>query len=90
MNDIGTNIIDAISILVEERLKKIKYDRTFQSTILKDISDNVYEIRYLGKTYHVSNALGSGVHFNAGQPVWVKIPSGNINKMHICGIAQKK
>lgn len=87
MSEIGNNIIKAIDTLLEERLKRMKYDRTFKSTVLRKLSNSIYEINYLGQTYRIPNALGT--ELGVGQSVWVKLPCGDFKEMHICGIIRK-
>lgn len=74
-----------ISNLINEKTEKLKYDKTFKSTVWKINSDNTYQINYNGHLYNVPNALGSPI--SLGQCVWVKIPSGVLRNMHICGLA---
>lgn len=87
-NEIGTNIIKAVNTLIQEQLKKLKYDKTFKSTIWGKNDDGTYQISHLGQLYTVYNALGTDLPL--GQSVWVKIPSGIFRNMHICGVNYKK
>lgn len=88
MSEIGTNIIKSINILLEEKLKSLKYDKTFKSTVWGINDDGTYQISYKNQLYDVPNALGTNL--SIGQSVWVKIPSGIFRNMHICGICYKK
>lgn len=75
--------------LVDEKIEKLKSssDKTFKATIWKINSDNTYQINYKKQLYDVPNALS--ITLSLGQSVWVKIPSGILRDMHICGIARK-
>ena len=88
MSEIGTSIIKSINILLEEKLKSLKYDKTFKSTVWGINDDGTYQISYKNQLYDVPNALGTNL--SIGQSVWVKIPSGIFRNMHICGICYKK
>ena len=88
MNEIGNSILNSINTLLEERLKKLKYDRTFRSTVWGKNDDGTYQISYQNQLYNVCNALGTDLKL--GQSVWVKIPGGIFRNMHICGVNYKK
>jgi len=81
----------AIAILAKSIIKTMKaqsahlpYDITFPSVIYQTDEKERYIIKKDGCDYAVPNALG--ITLPEGQNVWVKIPSNNMNQMHICGI----
>lgn len=88
MNEISDSIINAINIILTERLKEIKCDKTFKSTVWGKNDDGTYQISYMNQLYNVYNSLGTDLEI--GQSVWVRIPSGIFRNMHICGINFKK
>ena len=88
MSEVGTSVINMINTILDERLKKLKYDKTFKSTIWGKNEDGTYQISYMNQWYNVYNALGTDLEL--GQSVWVKIPSGIFRNMHICGVNYKK
>lgn len=88
MSEVGTSVIKIINTILDERLKKLKYDKTFKSTIWGKNEDGTYQISYMNQLYNVYNALGTDLEL--GQSVWVKIPSGIFRNMHICGVNYKK
>ena len=92
MTDENTKAIDLlvnkIVSIVETKNKKLKYDKTFKSTIWGKNEDGTYQISYMNQLYNVYNALGTDLEL--GQSVWVKIPSGIFRNMHICGVNYKK
>ena len=87
MNENNTILLlwSKISNLIDEKTLKLKFDKTFKATIWKINTDGTYQINYKGQIYSVPNALGTTL--SLGQSVWVKIPSGILREMHICGIA---
>ena len=80
------NLWNKISNLIDGKTSKLKYDKTFKSTVWKINENGTYQIRYLGQPYNIHNALGTTL--SLGQSVWVKIPSGTFRDMHICGIVK--
>ena len=80
-------LVDKIISIVEKKNEKLKYDKTFKSTVWKINENGTYQIRYLGQPYNIHNALGTTL--SLGQNVWVKIPSGTFRDMHICGVVKK-
>lgn len=88
MNNTNNNILKAIEIMIDQKNQKLKYDKTFKSTIWGKNEDGTYQISYMNQLYNVYNALGTDLEL--GQSVWVKIPSGIFRNMHICGVNYKK
>ena len=81
-------LVNKIVSIVENKNQKLKYDKTFKSTIWGKNEDGTYQISYMNQLYNVCNALGTDLEL--GQSVWVKIPSGIFRNMHICGVNYKK
>lgn len=79
-------LTDKINYVVEQYTQKLKYDKTFKSTIWKINENGTYQICYLGQKYNIHNALG--ITLSLGQGVWVKIPNGTFRDMHICGVVK--
>ena len=88
-NNIIKFMWDKFSKMVDEKIEKLKStsEKTFKATIWKINTDGTYQINYKGQLYSVPNALGTTL--SLGQSVWVKIPSGILREMHICGVARK-
>ena len=63
-----------------------KYDRTFASTIKGINKDNTYTIMDDGGVERKVKCSIPNADLKTGQYVWVKIPSGKIEEMHICGL----
>lgn len=81
-------LVNKIVSIVEHKLEKLKFDRTFKSTVWGKNDDGTYQISYMNQLYNVYNSLGTDLEL--GQSVWVKIPSGIFRNMHICGVNFKK
>lgn len=81
-------LVNKIVSIIENKNQKLKYDKTFKSTIWGKNEDGTYQISYMNQLYNVYNALGTNLEL--GQSVWVKIPSGIFRNMHICGLNYKK
>lgn len=81
-------LVNKIVSIVEHKLEKLKFDRTFKSTVWGKNDDGTYQISYMNQLYNVYNSLGTDLEL--GQSVWVKIPSGIFRNMHICGVNYKK
>lgn len=89
MNDndidkINQHIINAINIIVDNRIANLQLDQTFRSTIFQKNPNHTYKILYMGQEYDVPCAMN--IELKVGQNVWVKIPSGVLRNMHICGV----
>lgn len=81
-------LLNKIVLIIESKTKKLKYDKTFKSTVWEKNNDGTYKISYMNQLYNVYNTLGTDL--DLGQSVWVKIPCGIFKNMHICGIIYKK
>ena len=81
-------LLNKIVSIIENKNQKLKYDKTFKSTVWGKNNDGTYKISYMNQLYDVYNALGTDLAL--GQSVWVKIPCGIFRNMHICGINYKK
>ena len=86
-------LVDKIITIVGTMIQKANYDVTFESTIVKKVKqDNkinsgkyLYTIRHNGHNYDVKSGIGE---IKSTDKVWVKIQSGNMSKMYICGIRE--
>ena len=88
MSEISDSVIKIVNTIINQRLNDLKFDKTFKSTVWAVDQDGTYKINHLGQQYDVYNALGT--ELKQGQSVWVKIPSGIVKNMHICGVYYKK
>lgn len=91
MNDILNKDIEAVRILVKEIASLIKthehkYDKTFSSAIKSINKDNTYTIMDDGGVERKVKCSFPNAALKAGQYVWVKVPCGRLEDMHICGV----
>ena len=78
------NIIESVQLMLTKHNDRLPYDITFPSTVYGIIPDGTYMVPKENYLRKVKNA--TGLPLSAGQSVWVKIPSGRLNEMHICGV----
>ena len=86
MDNILNKDIEAVKILVKEITSLIKthehkYDRTFSSVVKTINKDSTYTVMDNGG---VERKLKCSIKI--GQYVWVKVPCGRLEDMHICGV----
>jgi len=86
--DFKTEILKSIQIMVDKKISNYKTDRTFPSIIKQANSNNTYIILSEDGTERVIHSSIPSLNLQTRTKVWVKIPCGNINNMHICGIRQ--
>lgn len=90
MDNILNKDIEAVKILVKEITSLIKthehkYDRTFLSAVKSINKDSTYTIMDDGGVERKLKCSLPNAALKTGQYVWVKIPSGRLEDMHICG-----
>ena len=85
MSKINENIIKAIDLLIEKRLKKVNYDTTFVSMVCEVHDNGTYTIIKDNQRYAIRCAIPNLI-IKTGMQVWVKIPCNQLKDMHICGI----
>ena len=86
--DVAKEILNSIHIIMDREINNQKTDRTFASVVTQVHTDNTYTILAQdGSEREVYSCIPSPA-LHAGAKVWVKLPSGSINNMHICGIRQ--
>lgn len=73
MNQISENLLTAIDIVVQERLKNLSYDKTELCTILNQISPNKYLVEHKGLSFE---ANGEPV-YSIGEQVYVTSPQND-------------
>lgn len=90
-NGVTNKHIQALDILIKEFVNLIKthehrYDRTFASAIKSINKDSTYTIMDDGGVERKLKCSIPNAVLKVGQYVWVKVPSGRLEDMHICGI----
>lgn len=73
MNQISENILTAIDIVVQERLKNLSYDKTELCIILEQITSNKYLVEHKGLSFQ---AYGESV-YSVGEQVYVTSPQND-------------
>ena len=78
-------LIKSIQTIINNNLDCYKADRTFVS-VVKEITPKGYVVLDETGCKRTVKCAIPNVELKAGKNVWVKIPRGNLNQMHICGI----
>lgn len=78
-------LVNKIVSIAATANQKLPYDKTIPSTVYGVNGDGTYTIIKANQEYHVPCALPAA-DICIGTNVWVKIPCGRMNEMHICGI----
>lgn len=86
--DYKTEILKSIQIMIDKKISSYKGDRTFPSIIKKVNNNNTYIILAEDGSERTVYSSIPSLNLQIRTKVWVKIPCGNINNMHICGIRQ--
>lgn len=78
MNNIETNICDAIELIVDRAIEQANYDKTVQATIIKCIDQTIgkYKVRYQDSTFYAYSGNPEVTYAN-GSTVYILIPSNN-------------
>ena len=91
MSEVMNDDIMAVAMLAKEFVNLIKthehkYDRTFASAVKSINKDSTYTIMDYGGVNRDVRCAIPNVALRVGQYVWVKVPSGRLEDMHICGV----
>lgn len=81
--NISDEILKTIKYAINRQ--KIKCDRTFVS-IVREVTPKGYVVLDETGCKRTVKCAIPNVELKAGKNVWVKVPRGNLNQMHICGI----
>ena len=84
MKSAADEILKTIKYAVDK--KSINCDRTYKS-VIKRIDKKGYVILDRTGSERTVKCCIPGIEFRVGQSVWVKEPMGNLNDIHICGVA---
>lgn len=84
-------LLQSISILADQAVKKAGYDKTIRATIIKCVDPSIeqYKIKYQdGYFYAYGN--GAGVNYPVGANVYILVPKGDMSQLKtILGTVQK-
>lgn len=82
---IKEELFKGTEVIVDAKLKRYKRDVTIPSVIMGVENNGKYKITLDGRNYTVKCSLPNA-DLRVGQGVWIKIPNGDFNSKHICGI----
>ena len=84
-------LLQSISILAEQAIKKAGYDKTIRATVIKCVDPTIeqYKVRYQD-SYYYAYGNGAGVNYPAGANVYILVPKGDMSQLKtILGTVQK-
>ena len=87
MNNITNSILEAISTIVDSKLKKIKYDITVPGVIYGKVGQK-YQVPYENHMKEVPSTVPSDL--SIGTKVWLTIPSNNLRNMYISAVRDEQ
>lgn len=81
-NSFEDKILEAISICVDSKLSKVKYDQTLTMTIRDDSksSEGIYTVSNNSMTFDAKVRAGDTAHYSKTNKVYVLIPQGDYNQ----------
>lgn len=90
-NNINKEDVEAISILVKNIVKAIKNnnvncDRTYKSVVKSITPKGLYVILDDSGCERAVKCSIPNADLKVGKSVWVKVPCGKLNQIHICGV----
>lgn len=86
--DLGEEILKAMQIMINRKLKDYRADRTYR-TVIKRITPKGYVILdETGNERTVPCGIPN-VTLRPGQSVYVKEPLGRLNELYICNVIEK-
>lgn len=84
MNDISTQLLRAIDILADEKVSKLKYDKTIKAEIYQvvDLDSGEYKVRYEGNIF---SAFSEDLEktYKVGDYVFVTVPESDFSNRKI-------
>lgn len=92
MNNISEQLLQAMDIITEEKLKQLKYDKTIQATVysIVDVDAGEYKVRYNGNIFSAFSE-DTSKSYSIKDVVYVKVPEGNFsNKKLITSLVTAK
>lgn len=84
-------LLQSMSIIADQSVKKAGYDTTIQATIMKCVDPTIeqYQIKYQG-AYWYAYGNGAGVKYPDGCNVYILVPKGDMSQLKtILGTVQK-
>ena len=84
--DFWQEILKAIYTIIDEKIGLYKADRTFVSVIKQKNANGTYVILDDAGSERTVKCCIPNITLNVSQCVYVKVPMGDLKKIHICGI----
>lgn len=84
--DFKREIFRSIQIMIDERIGNYKADKTFPSVIKQKNTDGTYVVLDDSGGERKVKCCIPDLDLKVGQRVYVKIPSGSLQNIHICGV----
>lgn len=92
MNNISEQLLQAMDIITEEKVRQLKYDKTIQATVysIVDVDTGEYKVRYNGNIFSAFSE-DTSKSYSIKDVVYVKVPEGNFsNKKLITSLVTAK
>lgn len=92
MNNISEQLLQAMDIIAQEKLKQLQYDKTIQATIysIVDADTGEYKVRYNGNIFSAFSE-DTSKSYSVDDIIYVKVPEGNFsNKKLITSLVTAK
>lgn len=92
MNNISEQLLQAMDIITEEKLRQLKYDKTIQATVysIVDVDAGEYKVRYNGNIFSAFSE-DTSKSYSIKDVVYVKVQEGNFsNKKLITSLVTAK
>ena len=83
--NIKEEIFKSVDILLERKLRKQSYDRTFLSVVSEVHENGTYTIMNEGQKHKVKCVIPN-IELKTGQQVWITVPCGDLKGMFISGV----
>lgn len=84
--ELGKEIIKSIQIMIDKKLSSYKADRTFTSVIKQKNSNGTYVVLDESGGERTVKCCIPNLDLKIGQSVWVKVPMGKLQDIHIVGV----
>lgn len=84
--DFKREIIKTIQIIIDEKIRNYKADKTFPSVIKQKNTDGTYIVLDDSGGERKVKCCIPNLDLKVGQRVFVKIPNSSLQNIHICGV----
>lgn len=91
MNNISEQLLQAMDIITEEKLRQLKYDKTIQATVysIVDVDAGEYKVRYNGNIFSAFSE-DTSKSYSIKDVVYVKVPEGNFSNKKLITLVTAK